>query len=87
MVKIGGLPTTGRIVPIPIIHLEPRNVSLSERKQELKRRRHRKKKLKVFGRKLTTATVSEKSVIAEKVRRLTPGCEVIIENWDMEKKR
>jgi hypothetical protein len=62
-------------------------VSLSERKQELKRRRHRKKKLKVFARKLVKATVSEKTVLAEKIRRLTPGCEVLIENWDLEKKR
>ena len=52
-------------------------MSLSERKQELKRRRHRKKKLKVFARKLAKATVSEKTVIAEKIRRLTPGCEVL----------
>ena len=62
-------------------------MSLSERKQELKRRRHRKKKLAVFARKLVTATVSEKSVIAEKIRRLTPGCEVVIEGWELEKKR
>jgi hypothetical protein len=62
-------------------------VSLSERKQELKRRRHRKKKLKVFARKMATATVSEKTVIAEKIRRLTPGCEVLIETWELEKKR
>ena len=60
-------------------------MSLSERKQELKRRRHRKKKLKVFERKLSKATVSEKTVIAEKIRRLTPGCEVLIQNWDLEK--
>jgi hypothetical protein len=62
-------------------------VSLSERKQELKRRRHRQKKYKVFSRKLAKATVSEKSVIAEKLRKLTPGCEVLIEAWDLEKKR
>jgi hypothetical protein len=62
-------------------------VSLSERKQELKRRRHRKKKLKVFARKLVKATVSEKTVIAEKIRSLTPGCEVLIRTWDLEKKR
>ncbi len=62
-------------------------MSLSERKQELKRRRHRKKKLKIFERKLSKATVSEKTVIAEKIRRLTPGCEVLIQNWDLEKKR
>ena len=62
-------------------------MSLSERKQELKRRRHRKKKFEVFGRKLAKATVSEKTVIAEKLRRLTPGCEVVIEAWELEKKR
>lgn len=62
-------------------------MSLSERKQELKRRRHRKKKLGVYARKLVTATVSEKAVIAEKLRCLTPGCEVVIEAWDLEKKR
>ena len=62
-------------------------MSLSERKQELKRRRHRHKKLKVFERKLGKATVSEKTVIAEKIRRLTPGCETVIANWDLEKKR
>lgn len=62
-------------------------MSLSERKQELKRRRHRKKKLEVFARKLVKATVSEKTVIAEKLRKLTPGCEVVIEAWELEKKR
>ncbi len=62
-------------------------MSLSDRQQELKRRRHRKKKLKVFARKLAKATVSEKTVIAEKIRSLTPGCETVIENWELEKKR
>ena len=62
-------------------------MSLSERKQELKRRRHRKKKLGVFARKLAKATVSEKTVIAEKLRKLTPGCEIVIEAWELEKKR
>ena len=62
-------------------------MSLSERKQELKRRRHRKKKCKIFARKLLKATVSEKTVIAEKLRALTPGCEVLIAAWDLEKKR
>ena len=62
-------------------------MSLSDRQQELKRRRHRKKKLRVFARKLDKATVSEKTVIAEKIRRMTPGCETVIENWELEKKR
>ncbi len=75
------------IIETGLLTKEPTNVSLSERKQELKRRRHRKKKLKVFARKLVKATVSEKTVIAEKIRGLTPGCEVLIQNWDLGKKR
>lgn len=53
---------------------------ISERKKEIKRRRHRRKKLVVFGRKLTKATASEKQVIAEKLRNMTPGAETIIQN-------
>jgi hypothetical protein len=62
-------------------------VSISERQKELKRRRHRKKKFDVFARKLAKATVSERAVIADKIRSLTPGCEQVIANWDLEKKR
>jgi hypothetical protein len=61
-------------------------VSISERKKELKRRRHRKKKLDIFARKLKKATVSERGVIAEKIRGLTPGCEHIIGRWELEKR-
>jgi hypothetical protein len=61
-------------------------VSISERKKELKRRRHRKKKLDIFSRKLKTATVSERGVMAEKIRGLTPGCEVIVSRWELEKR-
>jgi hypothetical protein len=62
------------------------SVSASERKRELRRRRHRKKKLSILGRKLKKATVSEKAVIAEKLRSLSPGGEKIIANWDLEKR-
>jgi hypothetical protein len=62
------------------------SVSCSERKKELKRRRHRRKKLALFARKLETATVSERGVIAEKIRSLTPGCDVIIKRWELEKR-
>ncbi len=62
-------------------------MSISERKQELKRRRHRRKKYAIFARKLAKATVSEKVVIAEKLRAMTPGCEEIIARWDLGKKR
>jgi hypothetical protein len=61
-------------------------VSISERKKELRRRRHRKKKLSIFERKLAKATVSERALIAEKIRGLTPGCEEIIARWELEKR-
>jgi hypothetical protein len=52
---------------------------ISDRKQEIKRRRHRRKKMEHFQRRLKKATVSEKQVIAEKLRKMTPGAEEIIE--------
>lgn len=61
-------------------------MSISERKKELKRRRHRRKKVKLFGRRLKKATVSERAVIAEKVRKLTPGAEQIIDAWGIEER-
>ena len=61
-------------------------MSISERKKELKRRRHRQKKLGIFSRKLKTATVSERGTIAEKIRSLTPGCEEIVKRWELEKR-
>jgi hypothetical protein len=61
-------------------------VSGSERKRELRRRRHRKKKISILARKLTSATVSEKVMIADKLRALTPGSEVIIEKWELVKR-
>ena len=38
-------------------------------------------------RKLKKATVSEKAVLAEKLRNLTPGCEGLIERWGLVEKR
>ncbi|MDZ4819834.1 MAG: DUF6800 family protein [Planctomycetota bacterium] len=57
---------------------------ISDRKQEIKRRRHRRKKLVLFKTKLKKASASDKLVIAEKLRKMTAGCEVIIENWALE---
>ncbi len=57
-----------------------------ERRKELKRRRHRRKKIQLFRRKLESATVSERAAIAEKLRKLTPGAEVIIQAWELEKR-
>ena len=58
----------------------------SERNRELRRRRHRRKKVAVFARKLQNATVSERATIADKLRSLTPGGDVIIEHWELEKR-
>ena len=69
-----------------IAALRSQDVSISERKKELKRRRHRKKKLDQLEHRLAKATVSEKSVIAEKVRNLTPGCDPILAAWGLVKR-
>ena len=61
-------------------------MSCSERKKELRRRRHRTKKVAIFARKLEKATVSEKGVIAEKLRSLTPGGNEIATRWELEKR-
>ncbi|MBX3413024.1 MAG: hypothetical protein KF708_10080 [Pirellulales bacterium] len=59
---------------------------ISDRHQEIKRRRHRRKKLAKYKLKLAKATVSEKHMMAEKLRQLTPGAEVIIGNWNLDER-
>ncbi len=61
-------------------------MTMCERKKELKRRRHRKKKLSQLAHRLKKATVSEKAVICEKVRKLTPGCEEILAAWGLKQR-
>ena len=56
----------------------------SERRRELRRRRHRKHKLNHFKQRLKNASASEKEVIATKLRKLTPGAEVLIESFGLE---
>lgn len=58
----------------------------SERRKELKRRRHREKKIAQFARRLEKATVSERGAIAEKLRALTPGAQKVIDRWELEKR-
>jgi hypothetical protein len=58
-----------------------------QRQRELRARRHRKKKMAVLKRKLTKANASEKAVIAGKIRRLSPGGEVIIANLGLEERK
>ena len=58
-----------------------------ERHKELAKRRHRKKKMKVLKRRAAKATPSEKAHIAMKIRRLTPGAEVIIKTMGLEERK
>ena len=58
----------------------------SERRKEIKRRRHRRRKIAQFAQKLPKATVSERAAIAEKLRSMTPGGQVIIDAWELEKR-
>ena len=61
-------------------------MSICERKKEIKRRRHRSKKLVQLQRKLKKATVSERAVITEKIRSLTPGAADILARLELDKR-
>jgi hypothetical protein len=60
---------------------------ISDRKQEIKRRRKRRQKIDHFKRKLKKATTSEKLVMAEKIRKMTPGAETIIGDLALEERK
>ncbi len=62
------------------------SVSSNERRKELKRRRHRRVKIEQFQRRVEKANASEKAVISEKIRRLTPGCDEIITRLGLEER-
>ncbi|MEK6237434.1 MAG: hypothetical protein N2C14_22205, partial [Planctomycetales bacterium] len=55
----------------------------SERSKEIKRRRHRRKQLNKLKAKAPKANVSETEHIKQKVRKLTPGAEQILKNWNL----
>jgi hypothetical protein len=55
-----------------------------ERMRELRRRRHRRKKVSILTRKSKKASGADRVIIAEKLRKLTPGSEVIIERLKLE---
>lgn len=50
----------------------------TERTRELRRRRHRKKQVARLLGKAAKSNAAEKAIIANKLRRLTPGGNVII---------
>jgi hypothetical protein len=59
-------------------------MSGSERQREIRRRRHRKKKLGLWKNRIEKASPSEKVAIASKLRDLTPGAESIIATHALE---
>ena len=58
----------------------------SERRKELKRRRHRKRKVTHYKAHLAKASVSDKTIIADKLRKLTVGADEIIEQLELEER-
>jgi hypothetical protein len=60
---------------------------ISNRMKEVKRRRHRRQKLVKLQSRLKKATTSEKLVMAEKIRRLTSGCDGIIARMGLEDRK
>ena len=60
---------------------------ISNRMKEVKRRRHRRQKLAKFQSKLKKATTSEKLAMAEKLRKLTSGCDLLIERMGLEDRK
>ena len=60
---------------------------ISNRMKEVKRRRHRRQKLAKLQTRLKKATTSEKLAMAEKIRRLTPGCEGLIARMGLEDRK
>jgi hypothetical protein len=74
--------------PCPVLRFLPGvfRVSCSERRKEIRRRRHRRKKVDMFKKRLGNATVSEKQHIADKLRQLTPGAELVVQHWALEER-
>ena len=61
---------------------------ISNRMKEVKRRRKRREKINKFAAKVKKATQSERLVMAEKLRKMTTGSEVVIERLGLtERKR
>ena len=61
-------------------------MSGSERQREIRRRRKRRAKLKVFRAKAPKASVSEKGEIARKLREMTPGADRLIADLALEER-
>jgi hypothetical protein len=51
----------------------------TERTRELRRRRHRKKAVIKLTKRAEKGSKADKAIVADKLRKLTPGASVIIE--------
>jgi hypothetical protein len=60
---------------------------ISNRMKEVKRRRQRRQKLAKYQTKIKKATTSEKLAMAEKIRRMTPGCDELIARMGLEDRK
>ncbi len=58
----------------------------SEREKEIKRRRKRKKAVAKLRMRAAKASGSEKQVIADKLRNMTPGANILIKAMGLAKK-
>jgi hypothetical protein len=61
-------------------------VGASERRKEIKRRRHRRQKCAHLQKRAEKATTSEKTHIADKLRKLTPSSQLLIDRWNLEER-
>ena len=59
-------------------------MGISERGKEIKRRRHRRKKIEHLKKRVDKATVSEKGEIVRKLRELTPGADTVVAGWGLD---
>ena len=57
-----------------------------ERQKEIRRRRSRRKKYSLLKRRLEKASVSEKAVIAAKIRKMGIGAEAVIANFGLQER-
>lgn len=67
-----------------IPYKENQTVSMSERQRELRARRKRRKTIAKMKASLPTADAAKKAVYAEKLRKMTPGAEELIQSWGLE---
>lgn len=58
----------------------------SERQREIRRRRTRRRKMVIIKRRAAVANPTEKTILAEKIRKLTPGAEELITRLALEER-